>query len=392
MKTSLIIPIALYGAAFGIGAQAATWYVAPNGSDGNSCTSSASPCLSVNGAYQKASGGDTIQMAGGTYGAQNMNSKAPASDIIVQPASSATVTLGDLTINGATHLEFRNMSTSGFSVHMNSNFITLRNVPVNGWLGYDGGSNITMIGGSVGPVVDAHPQIAPGNGWQGQGVNYVFDGVLFHDVTRSSSAVHTECLQVAGTTNMIIRNSRFHHCDVFDLSFTEYNNSGKVTNLLLENNFFDAATDGGYFAVNLSQFSGGKAWYNSSAQAWVIQGTNPAPMGIIANNIMGGVLDGNTGGCSSNATYQYNVFQGAKCASSDANTVAGFLNTLTSDLHLLLGSIAIDFVPTSVGYPATDIDGKPRPIGSKVDAGASEYGTATSSAPNPPTQMQATVQ
>jgi hypothetical protein len=216
--------------------------------------------------------------------------------------------------------------------------------------------------------------------------------VLFHDVTRSSSAVHTECLQVAGTTNMIIRNSRFHHCDVFDLSFTEYNNSGKVTNLLLENNFFDAATDGGYFAVNLSQFSGGKAWYNSSAQAWVIQGTNPAPMGIIANNIMGGVLDGNTGGCSSNATYQYNVFQGAKCASSDANTVAGFLNTLTSDLHLLLGSIAIDFVPTSVGYPATDIDGKPRPIGSKVDAGASEYGTATSSAPNPPTQMQATVQ
>jgi hypothetical protein len=396
MKTSLILPITLYGAMFGIGAQAATWYVAPGGSDSNSCSSSASPCLSVNAAYQKASGGDIIQMAGGTYGSQNMNSKSPSSDIIVQPTSGATVTLGDLTINGAAHLEFRNMSTSGFTVHMNSNFITLRNVAVNGWLGYDGGSNITMIGGSVGPVVDAHPQIAPANGWQGQGLNFVFDGVLFHDITRSNTSVHTECLQVAGTTNMVIRNSKFTNCDVFDLSFTSYNGAGSVNNLLLENNYFATAGSGGYFSVHFSAMNGGTVRFNSASQAMFVDTTAPntGTLNIIGNNIVGGLLDGNSGSClgaSMAGSYAYNVTQGVKCGATDLNAVAGFLNTVTNDLSLVLGSPAIDFVPTSVGYPATDINGNPRPIGTKADAGAYEFGTATSGAPNAPTLLQLTV-
>ena len=167
-------------------------------------------------------------------------------------------------------------------------------------------------------------------------MNFVFDGVLFHDMTRTSSDVHTECLQVAGTTNMVIRNSRFKNCAVFGLSFTEYNNSGKVTNLLLENNFFDAAI-GGYFAVNLSQFDGGIARFNSSAQGWVIQGTNPSPMAMIGNNITNGVLDGNTGGCSTKATYQYNVTKGRKCGATDVDAAPGFVNPSASDLHLVSG-------------------------------------------------------
>jgi hypothetical protein len=377
--------------------QAATWYVATNGNDSSAC-SAAAPCLSVNAAYQKASGGDAIILAGGSYGAQTMNSKTPASDIIVQPASGASVNLGSLAINGATHLEFRNMATNEFTVHMNSNFVTLRNVAVNGWLGYDGGSNITMIGGSVGPVVDGHPQIAPGNGWLGQGVNFVFDGVLFHDVTRTNANVHTECLQVAGTTGMVIRNSKFQHCDVFDLSFTEYNGSGKVTNLLLENNVFEAATDGGFFTVNLSQFSGGKAWYNSSNQGWVVQGTNTAPMTITANDIVGSVLSGTTGGCSSDAKYAYNIFQGQTCASTDANAAPGFVNVSGHDFSLSAGTKAIDFVPLAVGGPATDINGNARPAGAQYDAGAVEFGAGAGGGivqppptVNPPTQLQLTV-
>jgi hypothetical protein len=398
MKTSLILRTALYGLVFGIGAQAATWYVAPNGSDNSSCNSSTSPCASVNGAYQKASGGDIIQMAGGNYGSQNMNPKSPSSDIIVQPASGATVVVDDLIINGATHLEFRNLTTKGFEVHINSNFITLRNVPVNGWLGYDGGSNITMIGGSVGPVVDAHPQIAPANGWQGQGLNFAFDGVLFHDITRSNTSIHTECLQVAGTTNMIIRNSKFTNCDVFDLSFTSYNGAGSVTNLLLENNFFDTAGSGGFFSVHFSAMAGGTVRFNSASQAMFVDTTAPnsGTLSVIGNNIVGGLLDGNSGGClgsSMAGSYAYNVTQGVKCGSSDLNAAPGFVNATGVDFHLVNGAAAIDFVPTSAGYPATDIDGKPRPIGAKVDAGASEFGTPSGSgAPNPPTQMQATVQ
>jgi hypothetical protein len=373
--------------------QAATWYVATIGNDGSSCSSSALPCKTINGAYQKAIGGDTIQLAEGNYSTQTVNAKSPASTIIVQPATGASVTLGGLTINGATRLEIRDLTTSEFKVEMNSNFVTLRNVTVKGWLGYLGGSNISMIGGSVGPLVDNHPQIAPSNGWQGQGVNFVFDGVLFHDMTRTNSSVHTECLQVVGTTNMIIRNSKFTHCDVFDLSFTEYNNSGKVTNLLLENNSFDAATDGGYFAVNLSQLDGGVARFNSSAQAWVIQGTNLSPMSIVGNNVTNGVVDGNSGACASNATYKYNVTKGWKCGATDINASSGFVNSGASDLHLVSGSAAIDFVPLSVAGPATDIDGSTRPQGSARDAGAYEFSSGSSSTtpPTAPTGLQATI-
>ena len=43
------------------------WYVATTGSDANTCTSVASPCLTIDGAISKATAGDTILVAGGTY-------------------------------------------------------------------------------------------------------------------------------------------------------------------------------------------------------------------------------------------------------------------------------------------------------------------------------------
>ena len=46
---------------------AGPWYVAPGGSDGNSCLSAGSPCATINGAIGKASPGDTIKVATGTY-------------------------------------------------------------------------------------------------------------------------------------------------------------------------------------------------------------------------------------------------------------------------------------------------------------------------------------
>jgi hypothetical protein len=377
--------------------QAATWYVATTGNDVNSCSSSSLPCKTINGAYQKAIGGDTIQLAAGTYADQSVNAKSPASTIIVQPASGTSVTLGGLTINGATRLEIRDLTTNDFRVEMNSNYITLRNVAVKGWLGYLGGSNISMIGGSVGPGVDFHPQIAPVNGWQGQGANFVFDGVWFHDWTRSNTSVHTECLQVAGTTNMIIRNSKFTNCAVFDLSFTSYNNAGRVTNLLMENNFFDTAVSGGYFSVHFSAMDGGLVRFNSAKQAMFVDTTysNTGTLSIVGNNVAGGILDGNSGGClgaSMAAAYSYNVTQGVKCGATDVNTASGFVNASTMDLHLASGSVAIDFVPLSANGPTTDIDGNARPQGAARDAGAHEFTSRTSSVPpSPPSGLQAIV-
>jgi hypothetical protein len=49
------------------GHAAGPWYVAPDGSDGNNCLSPATACATINGAIGKASSGDTIYVAMGTY-------------------------------------------------------------------------------------------------------------------------------------------------------------------------------------------------------------------------------------------------------------------------------------------------------------------------------------
>jgi hypothetical protein len=49
------------------GRAAGPWYVAPGGHDGNDCLSPATPCATINGALGKASSGDTVYVAIGTY-------------------------------------------------------------------------------------------------------------------------------------------------------------------------------------------------------------------------------------------------------------------------------------------------------------------------------------
>ncbi len=44
-----------------------TWYVATTGNDSHSCSSTGSPCATINGAFGKAAAGDTIRVAIGTY-------------------------------------------------------------------------------------------------------------------------------------------------------------------------------------------------------------------------------------------------------------------------------------------------------------------------------------
>jgi Zn-dependent metalloprotease len=50
----------------------ATWYVATTGNDSNSCSSTGSPCETINGAIGKANAGDTIYVAIGVYTSTNV--------------------------------------------------------------------------------------------------------------------------------------------------------------------------------------------------------------------------------------------------------------------------------------------------------------------------------
>jgi hypothetical protein len=381
-------------------ARAATWYVATNGNDSNSCSSLSAPCLTINSAYQKANGGDTIQMAAGTYASQTIDAKTPTSTIVVHPAAGASVTLGGLNLNGCKRLEIRDVTTGGFGArNVATQYVTLRNVKQTSAFFLNAGSDISIIGGSVGPEVDQQAQIAPTTGrWStsGGGNNFLIDGVYFHDFVLKTPGTHMECLQVSGTTNMIIRNSKFENCAIFDLSFTDYNGGADpVRNVTVENNYFDAATAGGYFSVHFTATTGAVVRFNSATQAMVIGAEHGSVSGFVltGNDVIGGILNGDSGGCNSTsiATYNYNVTPGVKCGSTDLNAAAGFVNPAILDLHLAATAAAIDFVPTSVsgGCPATDMNGNKRPAGAACDAGASEY--EATSGPPAPTGLQVIV-
>src|SRR4051794_11456214 len=78
-------------------AGAATLKVSSSGSDSAAC-STVAPCASFNRAYQVSQPGDTIEVAGGNYGAQTVNRKHAegTATVTFRPALGADVTIGSL--------------------------------------------------------------------------------------------------------------------------------------------------------------------------------------------------------------------------------------------------------------------------------------------------------
>jgi hypothetical protein len=226
-----------------------------------------------------------------------------------------------------------------------------------------------VIGGSVGGTRDTKPQIGawpPGTRAQ----NILIDGVTFHDVTRSGPGVHVECLLVAGIDGLVVRNSRFRNCGVFDLSIGEMNDSGPPRNILIENNFFGGSD--GYFSLQFNTNSTSLANVlvrnNSSTQEMSLGNEIPTLTNVRA---VANVAPYGRRSCDDRIVYAYNVWDGARCGRTDLNAPSAFRNPASLDFHLTARSRAIGHGDPH-SWPRRDIDGQRRPQGRKVDAGADE--------------------
>ena len=111
-------------------AQAATFRVATNGSDSAACTTAA-PCATFQRAYQVASAGDTVEIAGGTYKGQGFDTSAEARRPAdrFQPVSGQSVTVGSVDITRGSYMEFRDLTVARTTYNrQGAQYITYRRV------------------------------------------------------------------------------------------------------------------------------------------------------------------------------------------------------------------------------------------------------------------------
>ena len=110
LRRALLLAVIAIPAGVGT-AEAAIWYVAPGGS-GSACDQ-LSPCGSLDIAYDRASPGDRVQVAAGTYGPQVVTGdKGSAIPVVIEPSPRATVQVaGPLGVD-ADHVTIRGMWAS----------------------------------------------------------------------------------------------------------------------------------------------------------------------------------------------------------------------------------------------------------------------------------------
>lgn len=203
-------------------------------------------------AYHSARANAIVKVLPGHYPPQTLT---PGGHRVIFAPAGGAVSVGEVHVNGATNVEFRDMAMDGWTV-ASGNGITFRRIRTTSFYIYAPASRISVIGGSVGPSRNFNSYIAvPSDAVAQPSRHLLIDGVRFHDVSRDPPE-HVECLMLAQGEDVVIRNSTFTNCSVFDLFVTWWYFRPKVgppTNVRISNNRFGKTTDG-FFSMQWADY------------------------------------------------------------------------------------------------------------------------------------------
>jgi hypothetical protein len=236
-------------------------------------------------------------------------------------------------------------------------------------------SNISVIGGSYGPDTDYdNGQIRSScmDSSCAHSHDILIDGVYFHDaIVSPGSGAHVECLQVWHTDAITIRNSKFWNCEHHSVFLS--GEGDPVSGVTFENNWAGGVRSG-YYSLRVAASGSGEGCsnilYRNNSSTTAISVTC-----LTATNVrlVGNLAPLTQGQCDSRYTWSYNVWNGAKCSSTDFDGSLGFVDPANGNLHISPSAPAINRADPS-NYPSSDIDGQARPQGGAPDAGADEAG------------------
>src|SRR4051794_19860079 len=191
------VTTAAAAAVFAVPAQAATRYVAPQGS--GSARSAGSPCGSFGAGYRAARPGDVVEIRNGGYGKQTIPSlgrSAPAIELRAAPGASPVASGIDV---DADYVTVRGLRSSSYldiegTTSDPVDHVTFINMHTHTHL-LLGARDFLWKGGSIGPSFNDKASMIGGTPTS---YHATYDGVLWHDATRNSEDVHMECLFAAG--------------------------------------------------------------------------------------------------------------------------------------------------------------------------------------------------
>jgi hypothetical protein len=255
--------------------------------------------------------------------------------------------------------------------------------------------NIDIIGGDYGPgdSCDVEPGVkiyeAVGGGINYAGTDILIRGVYFHDfIDANCGGFHTECVLVTAGERVTIEDSTFWNCDstgaIYATEFNSADPNGYCLDLVIQNNFFYVGDPGEGGSGPVLQDDCEILFRNNtmaegadlSMERWDLD----AAAGDGCGNGAGGNCDvqvygnyGDTGECAPRANFDFedNVWLDINCGGTDLQVADMEVVDGDENLHLVTGSDAIDN-GYATSYPATDIDGDNRYLGSGPDAGADE--------------------
>lgn len=207
---------------------------------------SALPCgSSLDAAYDAAAAGTVIELAACSYTGKELTGTKAAPGVIFDLNGSDQ---GSVAVR-ASWVEFRDGSLDwywtggdGSGVYTPSDHVTFRNIKATG-VYIDGGTNISMIGGEIGPnTSDQINFVFDDSG--GIASNILFDGVYIRDNSCVSSGCHYEALRIQnGANGVVIRNSVFRRNAIFHIFLTS-NGTNYPKNVTMERNCFDVPLGG----------------------------------------------------------------------------------------------------------------------------------------------------